>query len=137
MAALVSAPVVGSALATDRRSASNAHTPAGTGTYHGIYTEHMGAGTTGWYFHAWTEHNHGGERWVVIAHTTVADHAFHCSGGPGSGDSSGHVHCTPTRYVSSNHHSSHDAKLDPNAGTCARYSDGHGICHHNHNGPFE
>jgi hypothetical protein len=136
MLALASAPVVGSALATHRQSASNAHTPSGTGTYHGIYTEHMGAGTTGWYFHAWTDHGHGGEKLAWVAHSGGADHSFHCQVGPGSGDASGHLHCSPSRYIGTSHHSSHDAKIDTTS-SCKKYSDGHGICFHNHNGPFQ
>ena len=137
MVVLASAPIVGSALGTHRQSASNAHTPAGTGTYHGIYTEHMGSGTTGWYFHAWTEHNHGGGKIVWIGHSSGADHSFHCQVGPDDGGSSGHLHCSPSKYIGTNHHSSHDAKIDPSASVCAKYGDGHGICFHNHNGPFE
>lgn len=129
---LFAALIVATALASDNRSDSNAHRT--DGIYHGIYTEHTQSGEFGWYFHAWTEHGHGGDKIVGIYHSNGSH--IHCFRGPSNGGEDGHLHCSESG-ISTNHHSPHDAPTDQAIGQCRKYGDGHGICYHIHNGPFE
>jgi len=105
-----------------------AHSHTIGGIYEGIHQEQR-AGLD--YHHAWTEHGHGGSRFVEIFAQNINQTTW-CRAGPSS---TVHVHCT---YYHDNLGRSYHSVSGSRYDGCdvdlhlasALYGDGHGICDH-------
>jgi hypothetical protein len=100
-------------------SATSAHTPSGTGVFHGWDRVLIQPQCIDYDFDAWTNHGHG-DKYVALVHSTGTFHT-HCDS-----LATGSQNASCSRTLSSKQHMS----FHSTDGTDGLYGDGHGISDH-------